>query len=1040
VTLAPGTRLGPYEVLGAIGAGGMGEVYRAKDPRLARGVAVKVLPEEFFEGEERRQRFEREAKLLAALNHPNIAAIYSFEEIPSSSSSSSRHLLVMELVEGDDLARRISSGPLPLEESLSYARQIAEALEAAHEKGIVHRDLKPANVKVTPDGRVKLLDFGLAKIFESEASGSSPSISYSPTLTARGTAAGVILGTAAYMSPEQARGKSVDKRTDVWAFGCVLFEMLAGKRAFEGETVSDTLAAVLMKDPDWGALPEQTPAAVRKILRRCLQRDARLRLRDIGDARLELDELSARGASSLSAQLPFEENTALPGPTGGRSDSAASARGGRRLLFVSWALAAAFAAAAGALALRARAPRPADAVRLDMSVAPAERLGPTSAFQRPYLQSFALTPDGRRVVFAGRHGEDTHLYLRPISAAEAAEIPGTAGASSPFLSPDGRWVGFLAEGEIRKTPLAGGPVVKIAELAAGGLPSPSPLMPATRDFFGASWGDDDVIVFGRYQDGLWEVPAGGGVPHRLIGPKGEVHRLPRVLPGGKSILFSVAPRGVTKISVAAMTRGGEPKILVEDATDARFVPPDRLLFVREGILMAAPFDASRLALTGPAVAILSGVLHATHGARPASDTWAALYEVSASGTLVWASGGIYPREPSRLDWVDLDGNAKPLDLPAGQWTRPRISPDGHREGRDHARRPRTGNLGPAHRKRRMGPRVVGRREVGLLPGAPRRDRQDPGGRLGAARADRADRLHPAERRAPRWFRPGDHPARRRDRQRHRASLHEGRHDSTLARDARERSVARVLAGREMDGLRVGRLRALRGLRPAVPRPRSEAAGFDRRRGVSPVVARREEALLRHALGEPADAASRRGRRRRRSADVQPPPPALLRRLRHARRPDRLRRRAGRQALPHGREPRPAADADDRSSRRPELDAGAAKGRRLPRLELNQPSLVDLDGLLAAAVGHGDHEPDTHRNEGADRDPHPVHVREDAELPERREDSGQKEHVAEEKCAHPLHCLTSGRTRGPRAPRARAINACRASRSRRRRAGESRPRQ
>jgi Tol biopolymer transport system component len=678
VTLAPGTRLGPYEVLGAIGAGGMGEVYRAKDPRLARGVAVKVLPEEFFEGEERRQRFEREAKLLAALNHPNIAAIYSFEEIPSSSSSSSRHLLVMELVEGDDLARRISSGPLPLEESLSYARQIAEALEAAHEKGIVHRDLKPANVKVTPDGRVKLLDFGLAKIFESEASGSSPSISYSPTLTARGTAAGVILGTAAYMSPEQARGKSVDKRTDVWAFGCVLFEMLAGKRAFEGETVSDTLAAVLMKDPDWGALPEQTPAAVRKILRRCLQRDARLRLRDIGDARLELDELSARGASSLSAQLPFEENTALPGPTGGRSDSAASARGGRRLLFVSGALAAAFAAAAGALALRARAPRPADAVRLDMSVAPAERLGPTSAFQRPYLQSFALTPDGRRVVFAGRHGEDTHLYLRPISAAEAAEIPGTAGASSPFLSPDGRWVGFLAEGEIRKTPLAGGPVVKIAELAAGGLPSPSPLMPATRDFFGASWGDDDVIVFGRYQDGLWEVPAGGGVPHRLIGPKGEVHRLPRVLPGGKSILFSVAPRGVTKISVAAMTRGGEPKILVEDATDARFVPPDRLLFVREGILMAAPFDASRLALTGPAVAILSGVLHATHGARPASDTWAALYEVSASGTLVWASGGIYPREPSRLDWVDLDGNAKPLDLPAGQWTRPRISPDGKR--------------------------------------------------------------------------------------------------------------------------------------------------------------------------------------------------------------------------------------------------------------------------------------------------------------------------------------------------------------------------
>ena len=314
MTLESGTRLGPYEVVSPLGAGGMGEVYRARDPRLARDVAIKVLPEEFFEGEERRQRFEREARLLAALNHPGIAAIYSFEEIPSSSSSSSRHLLVMELVEGDDLAVRVARGPLPLEESLSFARQIAEALEAAHEKGIVHRDLKPANVKVTPDGRVKLLDFGLAKIFESETSGSSPSISYSPTLTARGTAAGVILGTAAYMSPEQARGKPVDKRTDVWAFGCVLYEMLTGKRAFEGETVSDVLAAVLKEDPDWAALPEQTPTAVRKILRRCLQRDARLRLRDIGDARLELDELSAGGASSLSAQFTFRRKCGAARP------------------------------------------------------------------------------------------------------------------------------------------------------------------------------------------------------------------------------------------------------------------------------------------------------------------------------------------------------------------------------------------------------------------------------------------------------------------------------------------------------------------------------------------------------------------------------------------------------------------------------------------------------------------------------------------------------------------------------------------------------
>src|SRR5512132_586537 len=291
MTIAAGARLGPYEILSPIGAGGMGEVYRAKDPRLAREVAIKVLPEEFFEGEERRQRLEREARLLASLNHPNIAGIYSFEEIPSSSTSSTRHILVMELVDGEDLAQRISSGPLPLEESLSYAKQIAEALEAAHEKGIVHRDLKPANVKVTPDGRVKLLDFGLAKMFEGDgASGSSAAVTHSPTRTARAPAAGVILGTAAYMSPEQARGRPVDKRTDVWAFGCVLFEMLSGHRAFSGETPSDALAAILTEEPDWSALPASTPARVRELLERCLQKDVNRRLRDLGDARLILED------------------------------------------------------------------------------------------------------------------------------------------------------------------------------------------------------------------------------------------------------------------------------------------------------------------------------------------------------------------------------------------------------------------------------------------------------------------------------------------------------------------------------------------------------------------------------------------------------------------------------------------------------------------------------------------------------------------------------------------------------------------------------
>ncbi|MBK9065215.1 MAG: protein kinase [Acidobacteria bacterium] len=360
MTLASGTKLGPYEILAPLGAGGMGEVYRARDARVDRAVALKVLPEEFFESEERRGRFEREARTLASLNHPGIAHLYSFEEIPSPSSSSSRHLLVMELVEGEGLDQRIASGSLSLEETLSVSRQIAEALEAAHEKGIVHRDLKPANVRVTPDGRVKLLDFGLAKIFDGDAGpGSSPSVTHSPTLTARGTAAGVILGTAAYMSPEQARGKPVDKRTDVWAFGCVLFEMLTGKRAFEGETVTDVLAAVLTRDPDWAALPAGTPERVREILGKCLRRDAKLRLRDIGDARLDLEEVGPPGPSGA---FTLEEKTAVPDPTVASAERTKRERGSKRRLYFSWAIAAACAAAAGALALRARAPRVAPAL------------------------------------------------------------------------------------------------------------------------------------------------------------------------------------------------------------------------------------------------------------------------------------------------------------------------------------------------------------------------------------------------------------------------------------------------------------------------------------------------------------------------------------------------------------------------------------------------------------------------------------------------------------------------------------------------------
>jgi serine/threonine protein kinase len=432
MTISVGARLGPYEVLAPLGAGGMGEVYRAKDTRLGRDVAVKVLPEKYFEDKDRVARFEKEAKSLAALNHPGIAAIYSFEEV------SGRHLLVMELVEGDGLDQRIAAGPLPLEEALSFAKQIAEALEAAHEKGIVHRDLKPANVKVTPDGRVKLLDFGLAKIFEGDgAVGSSPGVTHSPTLTARATAAGVILGTAAYMSPEQARGKPVDKRTDIWAFGCVFYEMLTGRRAFAGETVSDTLVAILTKEPNWVALPERTPTKIKDLLRRCLRREAKQRLHDIADARLELEELAA--AASSSGHLPFEEKTGAPSPTVAGAERTKLERGSKRTLRISWAVAAAFAAAAGAL-ITWRLARPGAAV-VTPSIGELARITPPLG----RAESASWSPDGNLLAYASDRSGDFDIYIRRSGGGEDVNITNDPGQDiQPAFSPDGNWIAFIS--------------------------------------------------------------------------------------------------------------------------------------------------------------------------------------------------------------------------------------------------------------------------------------------------------------------------------------------------------------------------------------------------------------------------------------------------------------------------------------------------------------------------------------------------------------------------------------------------------------------
>ncbi len=630
--MRPGTRLGAYEILSALGAGGMGEVYRARDTKLGRDVALKVLPPEVAGDAERLARFRREAQLLASLNHPHIAAIHGLEE------ADGKPFLVLELVEGETLQERLTRGRIPLDDALPIARQIAEALEEAHEHGIVHRDLKPANVKLTAEGKVKVLDFGLAKALGADGEASPTDASRSPTLTREGTEAGVILGSAAYMSPEQARGKRVDKRSDIWAFGVVLFEMLTGRRLFQGETVTDTLAAILKAEPEWSLLPAETPVRVRELLRRCLDRDPKQRLRDIGDARVGLE---------LAHASPDRDPS--PGTWPSRSRWAAP------LVAGALCLVAGAATVWGVFSTRESAPRPRPITRLSISL-------PESA---PFLldmvgdPGLALSRDGRQLAYVSHKGR---IYVRRLDDLRVRALPETEGANSPFFSPDGEWIAYFTfDGTLKKVSLTGGrPVVVTRDVPNGGWAL-------------GTWSDDGRIVLDNAGEGLSVVSAAGGAVSALTTPAGEYHQDPQALPGSSDVLYQAQVVSRLRIEVVSLD-GGRRKTILENASRPRYLASGHLLFMRDGGLMVAPFDEDRLEITGQAVSVPLDI--AVDHPNPAAPN--PQLAVSQDGTLVYVAVPAGSSRTSTLVWVDRRGaTEEAATLP---FAHPHfgLSPDGRR--------------------------------------------------------------------------------------------------------------------------------------------------------------------------------------------------------------------------------------------------------------------------------------------------------------------------------------------------------------------------
>ena len=638
MALTAGSRLGHYDVSSLLGEGGMGQVWQATDTQLNRQVALKILPDAFAADPDRLARFTREAQILASLNHPNIAAIYGIEEAEGTRA------LVLELVEGPTLADRISKGPIPLDETLPIAKQMAEALEAAHEAGVIHRDLKPANIKVREDGTVKVLDFGLAQAFQPDAGDLSVSASPTISLTAAATQMGMVIGTAAYMAPEQAKGLTVDKRADIWAYGAVLFEMLTGKKLFDAGDVSEMLASVLVKDPDISSIGHHVPAHIRSVVRQCLVKDPKERLRDIGDVRLAM-----KGAFEPKVSAPTEPTVAP-----------------RLRLWQRPTVAAVMAAVliavgiAGGLAVWSLArPAPQAVTRFEVPLRAGE------SFTGIGRHIVAASPDGRHIVYATTDG----LSLRSLDQVAPVLVAGTDGsAREPFFSADGQWIGFYAGGQLRKVATSGGAPVTLGE---------------ANNPWGVSWGTDDMILYGQGSDGIWRVPGTSGTPEVVITMEdGESAHGPQMLPGGEWVLFTLRPQGVGLWDAAQIVMQslvtGERVVLIEGGRDARYVETGHLVYALNGVVFAVAFDRDARQVLGGPVPLVEGVRDAP------TITGAVQFSVARNGSLVYVPGSAGSGNVVSLVWVGRDGDEERIPAPPRAYDRPRVSPDGTRVAVDIA--------------------------------------------------------------------------------------------------------------------------------------------------------------------------------------------------------------------------------------------------------------------------------------------------------------------------------------------------------------------